>query len=309
MRICLLCATRRGHLFLKTLHKLAPDADFLVFSFREEPWEPPFLDDIKSLTQSMGAEFHETKNVAHQRWDALWGSTQIDLMFSVSWRCMIPPRIYKQARNGAFVLHDSLLPQYRGFAPTAWAIINGEKHTGATLFEIAEDVDAGDIVDQEPVPISEDDTIGTVLEAVTQASLRIIRHNFKQLAEGTAPRQTQDHSKATFTCKLTPEDARIDWSASTEMIYNLIRGYTTPYPGAYTLYDGEKLYILGAKRIEHPNLYAGRVPGRPVRIVRDEGVAVLTGDSELCITTVRRENEEPAEAAQIIKRFSSTLGR
>ena len=133
MRIALFCATRRGQRFLQKLHELRPEADLLVFSFAEEPWEPPFLDDIRRLTLDCGGQFFEAKQVGAARWADLWESTPVDLMLAVSWRYIIPPRVYERARLGAYVFHDSLLPEYRGFSPTVWAMINGEDHTGVTL--------------------------------------------------------------------------------------------------------------------------------------------------------------------------------
>ena len=135
MRIAVFCATRRGYRFLEKLRALLPDADLLVFSFREEPWEPPFLDNIRQLTVEYGGDFYESKQVGAARWADLWNETPIDLMFAVSWRYIIPAAVYEQARLGAYVFHDSLLPDYRGFSPTVWAIINGQNHTGVTLLE------------------------------------------------------------------------------------------------------------------------------------------------------------------------------
>ena len=308
MRICLLCATQRGYRVLEAVHALVPNADYLVFSFREEPWEPPFLDRIRSFAESIGAEFHETKNVAHERWRSLWSSTPIDIALCASWRYMIPPSVYTRPRLGTYVFHDGLLPQYRGFSPTVWAMLNGETQTGVTLFEIAEEVDSGDIVDQEAVPIGTHDTIADVVEAVTETCIKVINRSFTQLLEGNAPRHVQEHCQATFTCKLMPDDVRIDWAMPTATIYNLIRGYTKPYPGACTQLEGKKLHILEARPIEDPKPYVGRVPGRPVEIRGDEGVVVLTGDGEMLIATVQWDGGEPVGAATAIKRLSATLG-
>ena len=130
MRIVVLCATQRGLLFIKKLAHLAPDAELFVFSFREEPWEPPFLQNIKVTVLSIGGQFFETRNIGGHRWNTFWNSTPVDLMLVVSWRYLLPSEVYCRPRLGSFAFHDSLLPQYRGFSPTIWAIINGEDHTG-----------------------------------------------------------------------------------------------------------------------------------------------------------------------------------
>ncbi len=187
MRIALLCATRRGYRVLERLIRLRPDAELIVFSFREEAHEPPFLDDIQRLAEARGATFYEARQVGASKWTDFWTSTSIDLLLTVSWRYIIPREVYERARLGTFVLHDSLLPAYRGFAPTVWAIINGEDHTGVTLFEIAEGVDTGRIIAQQRVPIGADDTIADVMEHVTQTYLEVLAANLPRLLD--APQQ------------------------------------------------------------------------------------------------------------------------
>src|SRR5436309_9099782 len=188
--------TMRGATFLKRLRDLSSQSHLVVFSFREEPWEAPYLDDIRQLTLSYGGQFFETRKVENET--QFWESTAVDLMILVSWRYMIPPRVYRRPRLGTFVFHDSLLPEYRGFAPTCWAIVNGEDHTGVTLFEISEEMDAGPVVDQERVPIGPIETIAEVLERVTDAYLRLLERNLPRLLAGSAPRAAQDHRRATY---------------------------------------------------------------------------------------------------------------
>jgi methionyl-tRNA formyltransferase len=305
MHIALACATRRGYRMLEKLIALAPDAELTVFSFREEAHEPPFVDDIRALAEGHGARFFEGRRVEAPK--DFWESAQVDLMLVVSWRYLIPEAIYRRPVRGTFILHDSLLPTYRGFAPTVWAIVNGEDHTGVTLFEIADDVDSGDMVAQKRVPIAPDDTIADVLEAVTRAYLAVLEDNLFPLLDGSAPRTPQDHTLATFTCKRTLDDNKIDWTQSTAVIYNLIRAVTMPYPGAFTTLGGQKLTIWAARPVERN--YVGRIPGRVVEFRRGEGSVVLTGDGALLITEVQREGEARVNAADVLNSLSQTLGR
>jgi methionyl-tRNA formyltransferase len=309
MHIVLLCATRRGYLFLKRLIELLPRVDLTVFSFREEPWEPPFLEDIRELTLASGGQFFESRQVASQRWSWFWESTKVDLMFLVNWRYIIPSSVYLRPRLGTFAFHDSLLPEYRGFSPTVWAIINGEDHTGVTLFKINDEVDAGDIVDQERVPIGPDDTIAVVMERVTQTYLDLLERNLDDLIKGTARLYPQDHSRATYTCKRLPEDNQIDWTASSESIYNLIRAVSAPYPGAYTYLSGRKMRVWSARRVTNVPRYVGRVPGRVIEVRPGEGAVVLTGDGALLLTQVQMEGGQIVCAADVLNSLSLTLGR
>lgn len=308
MRVGLLCATLRGLRFLRRLRELLPEARLLVFSFREEPWEPRFLDAIREEAGRCGAEFHEARHVGAAALQPLWDAADLDLMFAVSWRYMVPPAVYTRPRRGTFVFHDSLLPEYRGFSPTVWAVINGEDHTGVTLFEIDETVDSGPIVDQERVPIGPDDAIGEVLDRVTEAYLRLLERSLPGLLAGTAARRPQDASRATYLCKRLPEDSRIRWEAPAGAVYNLIRGYTDPYPGAFTNLGGRVLRVWAARRLPDFPPYAGRIPGRVVQVRRGEGAVVLAGEGALLLKEVQPEEGERVCGAEVLNSLSLTLG-
>jgi len=308
MHVVLLCATRRGHRVLQKLIDWLPRADFSVFSFREEPWEPPFLDDIRILTESVGGQFYETKQVGSARWSTFWESTPVDLLFAVNWRYLLPSNVYQRPRLGSYAFHDSLLPEYRGFSPTVWAMINGEDHTGATLFEIADEVDTGDIVDQELVPIGPHDTIAHVVERTTEAYLLVLERSLDSLVTGTFVRRPQDHARATYVPKRLPEDNRIDWHSSSQEIYNLIRAVSSPYPGAYTYLDGKLVRVWSAAPVKSARRYVGRIPGRVVEVHPREGAVVLTGDGAILITEVQREGGEIVAATNVLNSLSQTLG-
>ena len=307
-RIVLFCATRRGYLFLKKLIEISPDSEIYVFSFREEPWEPSFFDDIRGLITANGGQFFETKQLDSDKIVSLWEHTPIDIMLVVSWRYMIPATIYSMSRSGTYVFHDSLLPKHRGFSPTVWAICNGEKYTGVTLFKIAEEVDAGDIVDQITVPIGPEDTIADVMDQLTQAYLDLLVKNINGLANGSIKLRPQDHSRATYTCKRLPADNKINWSLSCESIYNLIRAVSLPYPGAYTYFSGRKLQVWIAERVANIHKYVGKIPGRICEVRPGEGSLVLAGDGALLLKKVQLEDGEIICASDLLNSLSHTLG-
>lgn len=312
MHIVLLCATQRGYRVLDKLSTLTKGHRLTVFSFPETSWEPPFMESIQQLTGERGGVFIQATQVAASFLEQFWETAEVDLMLVVSWRYLIPQKIYKKARLGAFVFHDSLLPAYRGFSPTVWAIINGEDHTGVTLFEMADDVDSGDIVDQEQVPIGEDETIAEVMERVTETYLTMLERNLPALLAGTAPRTPQNHAEATYTCKRVPSDNWINWNRSAHRIYNLIRATTHPYPGAFTLFEKKRLYIWEAKRVLEERRYVGNIPGRVVEILPRKGVIVLTADGRLMLTKVQLVDHDVAgeivTADKILDSLGVTLG-
>ena len=309
MRIAVCCATNRGLRFLERLCELAPESELVVFSFREVAWEPPFFDRIRDFTTSVGGQFVETRTLTAPTLQSFWDSTSIDLLFAVSWRYMIPSALYRRARLGAFVFHDSLLPEYRGFSPTVWAMMNGEKQTGATLIHMAETADTGDIVDQQSVPIGEDESIATVLDRVTHTYLDLLDRNLSQLLSGTAQATPQDHARATYTCKWHPSDNEIDWTMPAVDIHNLIRAVTVPYPGAFTYHDGHLLRIWSAQRMPPLRRYVGAIPGRIVEVRPEKGTIVLTGQGELLLETIQYDHGKSTRADQLLKRIGQSLGR
>lgn len=307
MSIVLLCSTQRGKKFLKKLIELKDRRELVVFSFKEDPWEPPFLEDIRKLALEFDAKFFESKNVGKKEFDEFWNSNEIELILLVNWRYKIPKKIYERAKYGTFVLHDSLLPKYRGFSPTVWALINGEDITGVTLFKISEEIDEGKIVDQQIVPIHSEDNIESISLKLDQAYLDIFELNYNNLINGNIILKAQDSSKASYTCKISPEDAIIDWSWDTEKIYNLIRAYTFPYPGAYTFLKEKKIKILSARLLENPKNYVGNIPGKIVEIIPNEGSIVLTGNGSLLITKVEIDNKIVC-AAEVMNSIKLKLG-
>ena len=305
--IAVLCATERGYRFLEKLMALSPTSDFSVVSFREENHEPPFLDAIRQLTLANGARFLETRNVGKVG-AAFCEVDTMDLMLVVSWRYLIPSSVFRSPRMGSFVFHDSLLPEYRGFSPTVWAMINGASHTGVTLFHMGDDMDSGDIVDQQIIPIGADDTVAMVMERTTRAYLDLLERNLCGLLTGTSPRVPQDHARATYTCKRLPEDNRIDWRKTTGDIYNLIRAVSHPYAGAFTTLSGSLLRVWAAQQLTEYRYYVGSVPGRIVEVWPGKGCVVLTGDGALLLTQVQSEGGEVVCAADTLNRLSFTLG-
>ena len=308
MHIVLLCATNRGYRVAEKLFAIGEGHDFTVFSFRETAWEPPYLDYIRTLTETSGHRFIEARNVAKGAAKAFWRQNSVDLMLMVNWRYIVPAEVYSRASRGCYVFHDSLLPKYRGFSPTVWAMINGERETGVTLFRVAEEFDTGDIVDQVSVGIGEYDTIGTVVEKVSLSYIDVVERNFEKLLDGSVDCIPQNHAEATYTCKWTPQDARIDWKKGSCDIYNLIRATTRPYPGAFTFWQGRKLTIWAAELDTSPRSYVSNVPGRVVDSHANGAVTVLTGDGTILVSTVQPEGDEPVDAASLLKPPSTTLG-
>ena len=180
-----------------------------------------------------------------------------DFIFSFYYRHMLNPGILAIARRGAFNMHGSLLPKYRGRVPVNWAIIKGETETGATLHEMVEKPDAGRIVDQMAVPILPDDQAIDVFNKVAAAAESVLDRCLPGLLNGTADLRFQDLSKGSYFGGRKPADGVINWDDSAQNIHNLIRAVAPPYPGATTKINGKAVTItrslMTAERITHGN--------------------------------------------------------
>lgn len=169
------------------------------------------------------------------------------LMIVVGWYYIIPKSLREIAPLGCVGIHASLLPKYRGGAPLVWAMINGEKETGISLFHFDDGVDTGDIVAQKKLTINTEDNISHLLKKVEVASIEIVDEFIPMLLNGTAPRLKQDHNDATEYPQRKPEDGEIDWRWNDEQINNFIKAQTKPYPGAFTYVNGRKLMLWDAE--------------------------------------------------------------
>ena len=172
-----------------------------------------------------------------------------DFIFSFYYRNMLKPAVLATARRGAFNMHGSLLPKYRGRVPINWAIIRGETETGATLHEMVEKPDAGRIVGQQVVTIGPDETAEEVFGKVTIAAATVLDAALPRLIAGTAVLETQDLSTGSYFGGRCAEDGVIDWSAPAQSIHNLVRAVAPPYPGATTSINGEPVKITKTKRM------------------------------------------------------------
>lgn len=169
------------------------------------------------------------------------------LIVVIGWYYMIPASLRDLAPLGCVGIHASLLPKYRGGAPLVWAMINGEKETGISLFYFDDGVDTGDIVVQTKIEIEPDDNISHLLKKVEASCISMMDEYIPMLLQGTAPRTQQLHEDATEYPQRKPEDGEIDWTWSGEQINNFIKAQTKPYPGAFTYINGRKLMIWDAE--------------------------------------------------------------
>lgn len=193
----------------------------------------------------------------------------------------------------AINLHGSLLPKYRGAAPTNWAIINGDKLSGVSVIRINERLDEGDIILSRKYPIDGEDTNITLTEALSALGADALLEAVEMIESGKANFEKQNGKEATYAPKLKKEDGLIDWSEPAASIHNKVRGFI-PWPGAYTHYENKSLKILKTK-LSGQAYDKKALPGEIIDIKAGEGVVVSAGSGYIAITHLQLEGKKPMD--------------
>jgi len=225
-----------------------------------------------------------------------------EFLFSFYYRRMLAAQLLAIPARGALNMHGSLLPKYRGRAPVNWAVLHGERETGATLHYMADKPDAGDIVAQTAVTILPDETARDIFDKVTEAAAATLDRVLPALLAGNAPRIPQDLAKGSYFGGRRPEDGRIDWSRPAQEIHNLVRAVAPPYPGAFTEFGGEELRVLRT-RVVDPS--ARPSPPR-MRVDRHHLLADCGGGGQLEILAAELAGR-PFDAAVFRTRFDAPV--
>ena len=213
-----------------------------------------------------------------------------DIIFCIGWPQIVRGEILDVPRYGCIATHPTLLPERRGGAPINWCLIDGLTKSGVTLFYMSRGVDSGDIIAQKEYEIAFSETAGIVLNKVTDVAVGLIKENYPLLEKGTAPRITQDDSKATYTRRRRPEDGLINWNCTSLSVYNLIRAVTLPFPGAYTYCKGEKVIVWDSELLTGYKPRFDVRPGEVIDSIEEKGIVVATGDSCVLVKSVEAGN-------------------
>ena len=288
-----------GYYCLEELLRQGADVR-LVFTHEDSPTEEIWFRSVRELAELHGIPYVTTEINEAENIEMVWKIAP-DFLLSFYYRNMIKPEVLELVSKGALNLHGSYLPKYRGRVPVNWAVINGETETGATLHYMVAKPDAGDIVDQQKIPIVFTDTAFDVFNNLTVAAVDLISRSWPQLQAGTAPRIPMNLQQGSYFGGRKPADGKIDWTKSAEQIYNLIRGVTHPYPGAFSMLEGKRVVIWQARPVSGI--------GSPGLIVSTEPLQVGTGDGLLEIRQLQVEGESEITASDFVKGKTLTAAR
>ncbi|MCL9780058.1 bifunctional UDP-4-amino-4-deoxy-L-arabinose formyltransferase/UDP-glucuronic acid oxidase ArnA [Vibrio sp. S4M6] len=255
-----------------------------IFTHIDDKNENVYFSSVAKLAADHGIPVYAPEDANHPIWVDKIRSLKPDMIFSFYYRNMLSQDILDCAPKGAFNLHGSLLPAYRGRAPINWCLVNGETETGVTLHSMVAKADAGDIVAQRSLSIGDEDTAATLHQRLLELADTMLLEVIPQLKDGKVTYTAQDESKASCFGRRTPKDGAIDWNNDARSIFNLVRAVTEPFPGAYSYLANQKVIIWKASVSET------QYDSTPGTIVSTNPLVVACGTGSIVIESGQVEN-------------------
>ncbi|WP_449105593.1 bifunctional UDP-4-amino-4-deoxy-L-arabinose formyltransferase/UDP-glucuronic acid oxidase ArnA [Pseudomonas mohnii] len=255
-----------------------------VFTHADDPKENAFYGSVAQLCASKGITVHAPEDANHPLWIERISKLDPDYLFSFYYRNLLSEPLLATARKGAFNLHGSLLPSYRGRAPANWVLVNGETETGVTLHRMVKRADAGAILAQRAVSIERSDTALSLHGKLRLAATDLLRDTLPLLLQGKVTETPQDESKASVFGRRTPADGKLVWQKPAEELFNLVRAVTQPYPGAFCAVGEHKLIVWSAEVAKGNE---GQAPGRVISV---DPLRIACGEDSLVITAGQRND-------------------
>lgn len=273
------------------------------------PEEGPWLEEAARVAGEAGCPLLQPKRLAGSRMAEELAALGADVWVVAGYLELLTGDLLRLPRVGAINFHAALLPRYRGRAPLARALMNGERKVGATVHFIDERMDAGDIIAQSERMVRREDTVGTLYEWAVGEAPSLILRGLSAIAGDRTERRAQREEESLTYAELTPRDRLIDWAWPAERVYDQVRALTGPWPGALTHYRGEELVVWHATPPDPSDRGRGADPGRVVAVSAERGVQVQTGQGLIWITRVERNPRLGAEpAAGCVRRPGVRLG-
>ena len=275
----------------------------MVLTHKDDPQEKIWFDSVAELAAEHNIPVFAPMNINHPLWVEKIKGEKPDILFSFYYRQILQRDILDIPKSGCLNLHGSLLPKYRGRVPINWVLVNGERETGVTLHDMTPRPDDGDIVAQERIAISDDDTALTLHRKTALAAERLLDGILPCILDGTAPRIPQDHRQATYFGGRRPSDGEIDWFKTAQEVRNLVRAVTKPFPGAFSFIGERKCFFWEVR--ETPLEIANPVPGT---IISLEPLTIATGANAIVVSYGQAEGSIYMTGEQLTRDFSLVPG-
>jgi methionyl-tRNA formyltransferase len=252
-----------------------------LITHEDNPSEKIWFKTPAVAAKEKGIPVFTPESVNTPEWREKIAAMRPGLILSVYYRHMIGTKILALPPLGAWNMHGSLLPKYRGRAPINWAVLHGESRIGMTLHRMVKSADAGAVVDQAGVELGPRDTAEQAFRKVLPCARTVLARQIGALLAGTASETPQDEAQASYFSGRKPEDGRIVWAQTSGQIFNLIRAVTDPYPGAFVDVGPARLMVWWAEA-DSPAT-RGRT-GTPGEVLSVAPLVVATGDGALELT-------------------------
>ena len=269
-----------------------------IFTHTDNPGEKAFYGSVARLAAERGIPVYAPANVSHPLWVERIAQLSPDVIFSFYYRHLICDEILQLAPRGAFNLHGSLLPKYRGRAPLNWVLVNGETETGVTLHRMVKRADAGAIVAQLRVAIAPDDIAITLHHKLCHAARQLLEQTLPAIKHGNILEIAQRENEATCFGRRTPDDSFLEWHKPASVLHNMVRAVADPWPGAFS-YVGNQKFTVWSSRV-HPHA-SKALPGSVISVAP---LLIACGDGALEIVTGQAGDGITMQGSQL----AQTLG-
>ena len=273
-----------------------------IFTHPDNPGENHFFGSVARIAAEQGIPVWAPEDVNHPLWIERIRDIKPDVLFSFYYRNLLGDEILSLAPQGAFNLHGSLLPKYRGRAPLNWVLVNGEAETGVTLHRMVSRADAGDIVAQQAVAIGADDAALALHRKLCSAASDLLSQALPAIRAGNVEARSQDEREATYVGRRTPEDGRLDWDKPALTLHNLVRAVSDPWPGAFG-YAGANKFIVWKSRVRHDLAVA-----KPGTVIATSPLVVACQQGALEIVTGQTERGVYMQGSQLAQALGLVCG-
>ncbi|MSO23866.1 MAG: methionyl-tRNA formyltransferase [Acidobacteria bacterium] len=250
---------------------------------------------VKRLALEQGIPVHQPEKLKAPEWQPVFAELTADAYVVVAYGQILPQWLLDLPRLGAYNVHASLLPKYRGAAPIHWAIANGETKTGITTMKLDAGMDTGDMLLQHEIPIEPEDTCASIHDRLAEIGAELMLRTLEGLEKATAKRIPQDPALASYAPMLKKSDGLLDWSQSAISLHNRIRAFN-PWPGTYTQLQGQTLRIWKAQPAE----VSGELPSGTLLHHGSGAAVVACGTGFLRLKEVQLENRRRTPALDFL---------
>ncbi|MEZ2578057.1 bifunctional UDP-4-amino-4-deoxy-L-arabinose formyltransferase/UDP-glucuronic acid oxidase ArnA [Buttiauxella ferragutiae] len=273
-----------------------------IYTHPDAPSENNFFGSVARTAAEHGIPVYAPDDVNHPLWVDRIKASQPEVIFSFYYRNLLCDEIINSATAGAFNLHGSLLPKYRGRAPLNWVLVKGETETGVTLHRMVNRADAGAIVAQQRVDISPQETALTLHHKLRDAATHLLTYILPVIKTGHFPQFEQDDTQTSYFGRRTPQDGCINWQSTAGEINNLVRAVTDPWPGAFS-YVGSSKFIVWKSRV-----LEGLQAAKAGTVLSINPLVIATGGGALEIVTGQTENGVYMQGSQLAQTLGLVAG-